>query len=71
MHGEKNDQYGMTKRKMIESNNRDRKEIIDKINRGTVIVMISQMFLNCLRRGYLNLTDCMFIVFDECHHCHG
>ena len=33
--------------------------------------MISQIFLNCLRRGYINLCDFSFIVFDECHHCSG
>jgi ERCC4-related helicase len=29
------------------------------------------MFLNCLRRGFIKLTDFSFIVFDECHHCQG
>lgn len=71
LHGEKNDQMGLTKRKMIEMNSKDRKEIKDKIKKGLIVVMITQMFLNCLRRGYLKLSDCMFIVFDECHHCHG
>jgi superfamily II DNA or RNA helicase len=33
--------------------------------------MIAQIFLNCLRRGYLRLTDFSFVVFDECHHCQG
>jgi ERCC4-related helicase len=61
----------MTKRKQIESNNKERKELTQKLQKGQIIVMISQMFLNCLRRGYLKLSDCMFIVFDECHHCNG
>lgn len=39
--------------------------------KSTIIVMISQMFLNCLRRGYIRITDFSFMVFDECHHCHG
>jgi hypothetical protein len=34
------------------------------MKKGTVIVMIAQMFINCLRRGYINLTDFSFIVFD-------
>lgn len=33
--------------------------------------MIAQMFLNYLRRGYIKITDFSFMVFDECHHCHG
>jgi endoribonuclease Dicer len=39
--------------------------------KSTVIVMIAQMFLNCLRRGYIKITDFSFMVFDECHHCDG
>lgn len=38
---------------------------------ATITVMISQMFLNCLRRGYIKLTDYSFMVFDECHHTDG
>lgn len=49
---------------MIESNAKEKKEIMEKINKGVIVVMISQMFLNCLRRGYLKLSQCMFIVFD-------
>ena len=41
------------------------------MKKATVTVMISQMFLNCLRRGYIKLTDYSFMVFDECHHCGG
>jgi ERCC4-related helicase len=41
------------------------------MKKATVTVMISQMFLNCLRRGYIKLADYSFIVFDECHHCGG
>ena len=33
--------------------------------------MISQIFLNSLRRGYIRLPDCSLIVLDECHHCSG
>lgn len=41
------------------------------MKKATVTVMISQMFLNCLRRGYIKLTDYSFMVFDQCHHCGG
>lgn len=40
-------------------------------NKSTIVVMIAQMFLNCLRRGYIKITDFSFMVLDECHHCHG
>ena len=33
--------------------------------------MISQIFLNSLRRGYIRLPDCSMIILDECHHCSG
>jgi ERCC4-related helicase len=41
------------------------------MKKATITVMISQMFLNCLRRGYIKITDYSFVVFDECHHCRG
>jgi hypothetical protein len=31
---------------------------------STIIVMIAQMFLNCLRRGYIQITDFSFMVLD-------
>lgn len=30
--------------------------------------MTSQVFLNCLRKGYLSILDFSLLVFDECHH---
>lgn len=45
--------------------------MLELLKNSKIIVMISQMFLNCLRRGYLKINDFSFIVFDECHHCHG
>lgn len=48
-----------------------KKEFLRKFENSTVIVVISQMFLNCLRRGFIKLTEFSFIVFDECHHCKG
>jgi endoribonuclease Dicer len=48
-----------------------KKEFLRKFENSTVIIVISQMFLNCLRRGFVKLTDFSFIVFDECHHCKG
>jgi len=30
--------------------------------------MISQIFLNGLRRGYMTLDEISLVVFDECHH---
>lgn len=32
--------------------------------KGTIFVMIAQMFLNSLRRGYIKITDFSFIVLD-------
>ena len=61
----------MTKRKKIETNMMSKKQFLAKIAKSTIIVMISQMFLNCLRRGYIDLTDFSFVVFDECHHATG
>jgi endoribonuclease Dicer len=41
------------------------------MKKATITVMIAQMFINCLRRGYIKLTDFSFIVLDECHHAQG
>lgn len=71
IHGEKNEEIGQTKKKKIESSLMSKKEFLRKFENSTVIVVISQMFLNCLRRGFIKLTDFSFIVFDECHHCQG
>ena len=71
VHGEKNDDQTVTKRKRIEAYLSNKKEFINEMKKATVTVMISQMFLNCLRRGYIKLTDYSFMVFDECHHCGG
>lgn len=48
-----------------------KREFLRKFENSTIIVVISQMFLNCLRRGFIKLSDFSFIVFDECHHCKG
>lgn len=48
-----------------------RKQFLTEMKKATITCMISQMFLNCLRRGYIKITDYSFIVFDECHHCAG
>ncbi len=48
-----------------------RKQFLNEMKKATITAMISQMFLNCLRRGYIKITDYSFIVFDECHHCTG
>lgn len=70
IHGEKaEDELGMTKRRRIESH--CTREFLKTMAESTIIVMISQMFLNSLRRGYASLTDFCFVVFDECHHCSG
>ena len=34
---------------------------------STIFVMIGQILLNALRRGYIKLSDISLIVFDECH----
>ncbi|CAK88583.1 unnamed protein product (macronuclear) [Paramecium tetraurelia] len=41
----------------------------DIINESCVLVMMGQMLLNALRRGYLKLPYFSLIIFDECHHC--
>ena len=61
----------MTRRKKIENELTAKKEILAQFKRSSVIVMISQIFLNSLRRGYIRLPDCSMIVLDECHHCSG
>jgi endoribonuclease Dicer len=71
LHGEKNEQVGMTQRRLIETNIRDRKQLMNKIKNARIVVMIAQMFVNSLRRGYTKLNDYVFLVFDECHHCKG
>jgi ERCC4-related helicase len=71
LHGEKNEQMGMTQRRLIETNIRDRKQLMNKISNAKIVVMIAQMFLNCLRRGYTKLNEYILVVFDECHHCKG
>lgn len=71
LHGEKNEQVGMTQRRLIETNIRDRKQLMNKIKGARIVVMIAQMFVNCLRRGYTKLSDYVFLVYDECHHCKG
>lgn len=71
LHGEKNEQVGMTQRRLIETNIRDRRQLMNKIQNAKIVVMIAQMFLNCLRRGYTKLHDYVLVVFDECHHCQG
>ncbi|KAM3138766.1 hypothetical protein pb186bvf_009145 [Paramecium bursaria] len=38
------------------------------IESSTIFVMIGQMLLNALRRGYLQLANFGLIIFDECHH---
>jgi endoribonuclease Dicer len=40
----------------------------DLLENGTVYVMIGQILLNALRRGYLKLSEIAIIIFDECHH---
>jgi endoribonuclease Dicer len=64
IHGEKSDDQTITKRKRIESLMTNRKTFLDEMKKATVTVMISQMFLNCLRRGYIKITDYSFVVFD-------
>jgi endoribonuclease Dicer len=71
IHGERNDDQTVTKRKRIETYMNSRKEFLNEMKKATITVMISQMFLNCLRRGYIKITDYSFVVFDECHHCDG
>jgi|JI6StandDraft_1071083.scaffolds.fasta_scaffold02811_11 endoribonuclease Dicer len=61
----------MTQRRLIETNIRDRRQLMNKIQNAKIVVMIAQMFLNCLRRGYTKLQDYVLVVFDECHHCQG
>ncbi|CAD8179435.1 unnamed protein product [Paramecium pentaurelia] len=39
------------------------------INESGIFVMMGQMLLNALRRGYLKLPYFSLIIFDECHHC--
>lgn len=64
IHGEKSEDQTVTKRKRIESYMSSRKTFLKEMQKATITVMISQMFLNCLRRGYIKLTDYSFIVFD-------
>jgi endoribonuclease Dicer len=64
IHGEKVDDIGMTRRTRIEAELSSKKEILEMFRKSTVIVMIAQMFLNCLRRGYIKITDFSFMVFD-------
>ena len=71
IHGEKNEDQTITKRKRIESYMTSRKTFLDEMKKATIRVMVSQMFLNCLRRGYIKITDYSFMVFDECHHSRG
>lgn len=71
VHGEKNEDQTQTKRKRIQSMMTSRKQFLTEMKKATITAMISQMFLNCLRRGYIKITDYSFIVFDECHHCAG
>ena len=71
VHGERTEDQTVTKRKRIEAYLTSKKEYINTMKKATVTCMISQMFLNCLRRGYIKLTDYSFVVFDECHHCGG
>lgn len=54
----------MTRRKKIEAELTSKKQILETFKKSTIIVMIAQMFLNCLRRGYVKLTDFSFMVFD-------
>ena len=39
------------------------------IKESCVLVMMGQMLLNGLRRGYLKLPYFALLIFDECHHC--
>jgi endoribonuclease Dicer len=70
IHGEKLEETaGVTMRRRIEAELVKKKQIMEIMSKSTVIVMIAQMFLNCLRRGFIRLTDFSLMVFDECHHC--
>jgi endoribonuclease Dicer len=35
-----------------------------------LMVFTPQLFLNCLRAGFLNLHKFSLLIIDECHHCH-
>ncbi|KAL4450371.1 hypothetical protein ABPG74_009077 [Tetrahymena malaccensis] len=37
------------------------------VEQSQIIFFSSQIFLNCLRRGYFQLTQFKLIIFDECH----
>lgn len=41
-----------------------------EFNKQKLMVFTPQLFLNCLRSGYLNLHSFSLLIIDECHHCH-
>ncbi|OLY81249.1 Dicer-like protein 1 [Smittium mucronatum] len=45
------------------------KEWDDSWRSAQVHVMTSQTLLNCLRHGFVKISDINLIIFDECHHC--
>ncbi len=44
---------------------------LELLEKSSVIVMISSIFLDKLRKGIIKITDFSFIVLDECHHAKG